>query len=49
VSAQNILTFTKYSGADPEVNSYGSDMTIGIDWFPYPMNKSITLGANIQF
>ena len=27
VSAQNLITFTKYSGFDPEVNTYGNDPT----------------------
>ena len=49
VSAQNYLTFTKYSGLDPEVNSYGSDTTIGIDWYSYPMSKTISFGANLTF
>ena len=49
VSAQNILTLTKYSGLDPEVNVYGSDTTIGVDWYGYPMIKSVSFGANIQF
>lgn len=49
VSAQNILTLTGYSGSDPEVNSYRSDSTVGIDWFPYPMSKTVSLGVNIQF
>lgn len=49
VSAQNFLTLTKYSGLDPEVNSYSSDTNLGIDRNSYPMNKSISLGANIKF
>ena len=49
VSAQNILTFTKYTGLDPEVNSYSSDTTLGIDRNSYPMNKSVSIGANIKF
>jgi len=49
VSVQNALTFTKYSGWDPEVNSYGGDITTGIDYLTYPNNKSLTFGMNIQF
>ena len=49
VSAQNFITLTKYSGLDPEVNSYASDSTIGIDWNTYPMTKTISFGANVQF
>lgn len=51
ISAQNILTFTKYSGWDPEVNSQGGANSIaqGIDHFAYPTAKSYTFGINIGF
>jgi hypothetical protein len=45
VSAQNVLTFTNYSGSDPEVNSNG----LGIDDKSYPMSKSVTLGVRVRF
>lgn len=48
-SAQNYLTFTNYSGVDPEVSSKGSGMNSGIDHFSYPNNKTITFGAKVQF
>lgn len=44
-SAQNLLTLTKYSGSDPEVNSAG----LGIDNKSYPMSKSITFGFRARF
>lgn len=51
VSAQNILTFTKYSGWDPEVNSQGGANSIaqGIDHYSYPTAKSYTFGINVGF
>jgi len=49
VSLQNYLTLTRYTGWDPEVNSYGSDTNIGIDWHGYPMTKTVSFGANITF
>ncbi len=51
VSAQNILTFTKYSGMDPEVNSWGggNSTNLGLDYLTYPNSKSVTFGAKIQF
>lgn len=51
ISAQNLLTFTKYSGWDPEVNSQGGANSIaqGIDHFAYPTAKSYTFGINIGF
>ncbi|MGG5506143.1 MULTISPECIES: SusC/RagA family TonB-linked outer membrane protein [unclassified Myroides] len=49
VSAQNILTFTKYRGVDPEVNSKNSDIDSAIDHFTYPNTKSFTFGLKAQF
>ena len=49
VSAQNILTLTKYKGVDPEI-SYGSNSTsLGLDYAGYPSVKSITVGVNVGF
>jgi hypothetical protein len=44
-SGQNLLTFTKYSGWDPEVNSSG----FGIDNNSYPMSKTVTFGIRARF
>jgi TonB-linked SusC/RagA family outer membrane protein len=44
-SGQNLLTFTKYSGWDPEVNSTG----FGIDNNSYPMSKTVTFGIRARF
>lgn len=49
VSAQNIWTLTKYSGMDPEVNSWGGNINIGLDYLTYPNVKTVTFGARIQF
>ena len=50
VSATNLLTLTKYSGMDPEVNQYGNSGSVqGIDWGTYPLNKSIVLGVKVEF
>ncbi|CAG5008498.1 TonB-dependent receptor P3 [Dyadobacter sp. CECT 9275] len=50
-SATNILTFTDYSGPDPESSNVGSgtDTAIGIDRGSYPNSKTYTLGINIGF
>ena len=48
VSADNLLTFTKYDGFDPEIAS-GGYTTIGIDRGIYPQARTISLGANISF
>jgi TonB-linked SusC/RagA family outer membrane protein len=49
ISAQNLYTWTKYSGPDPEVNTYNSALTAGFDYSAYPRGKTITFGTNITF
>ena len=50
VSAQNLFTFTNYSGLDPEVNYRGDDNSvIGTDFFTYPQAQTVTLGVNLKF
>ena len=56
-SAQNLLTFTKYSGLDPEVNYFGAsgdnnasaNTVRGFDFGNYPTIKSVTFGVNVKF
>jgi hypothetical protein len=54
ISIQNLLTFTKYTGLDPEMytnsNSLGDGArAVGIDWGTYPSARTATLGLNINF
>lgn len=50
VTGQNLLTFTKYSGFDPEVNAFGRSATeLGIDYGTYPQSRTITFGVNVEF
>lgn len=51
ISGQNLLTFTKYSWIDPDVNSRGSGNSLdqGIDYSTYPSAKSITAGFRLGF
>uniref|UniRef100_UPI003217C6F6 TonB-dependent receptor n=1 Tax=uncultured Draconibacterium sp. TaxID=1573823 RepID=UPI003217C6F6 len=51
VSGQNLLTFTKYSWWDPDVNSYGGGNSInqGIDFYSYPSYKSVTFSLKATF
>lgn len=49
VSGQNLLTFTKYHGYDPEVSQTGSNSLVkGLDRGSYPANKTITVGFNLS-
>jgi TonB-linked SusC/RagA family outer membrane protein len=50
LTAQNLLTLTKYKGFDPEVSQYGGDPKVqGIDYGTYPQSKSYVFGINVEF
>ena len=49
VAAQNLITWTKYTGFDPEVSAYNSALTPGFDYSVYPRAKTITVGLNLNF
>ncbi|MBN8682904.1 MAG: TonB-dependent receptor [Chitinophagales bacterium] len=49
-TGQNLLTFTKYSGFDPEVNAFGLSATeLGVDYGTYPQARTLTVGLNVEF
>jgi len=48
VASQNPLTFTKYTGYDPEVGGNGLS-TRGIDRGNYPVSSQIRAGLQVQF
>ena len=49
-TANNLLTWTNYSGMDPEVNQWGNSGAVqGIDWGTYPHSKSYVFGVNLEF
>ena len=51
VQAQNLYTFTGYTGLDPEVGSSGGSdgWASGIDLGLYPPSRTWTIGASIKF
>ena len=50
ISGQNLMTFTKYRGYDPEVNSdFNSNTLYGFDRYAYPASRTITIGGNFTF
>ena len=51
VQAQNLVTFTKYTGLDPEVGSSGGadSWASGIDLGLYPPARTYLVGASIKF
>ena len=58
VSAQNLFTFTKYPGLDPEIQAnnndtrgfnVASDLAVGIDWATVPAPRTFIGGLRIEF
>ena len=57
-SGRNLITFTKYSGLDPEATSaqdsqgnqtFGAGTNIGVDYFGIPNLRSYQVGVNFRF
>jgi hypothetical protein len=55
IGAQNLATFTKYTGYDPEVGAYvgnNSDTNqpaMGVDYGRYPLTKMYNFAIEVQF
>lgn len=47
-AANNLLTFTKYRGFDPDLGS-GSPLLSGVDFGFYPQARTYMLGMNLKF
>jgi hypothetical protein len=46
----NLLTFTKYTGLDPELfGLYGNPFYYGVDMVNYPQPTTYSVGVNINF
>lgn len=48
-TGNNLLTWTPYTGFDPEVSNMRSPLTPGVDFGAYPRSRSFIFGANISF
>lgn len=49
-SAQNLYTFTNYSGYDPEIGSFNQNVLLsGIDNGRYPVARTFLVGLNLEF
>jgi hypothetical protein len=48
VTATNLITWTNYSGLDPEVNSF-NPLFRGLDRFAYPRPRTLAFGLNVRF
>jgi outer membrane receptor protein involved in Fe transport len=57
LTAQNLFTFTKYTGFDPEVSAFSvksasatnQNTAPGVDYGTYPQSRSFILGLNLSF
>ncbi len=49
VQVQNLATFTKYNGMDPEIGYGTSDWVSGIDLGYYPTPRTVLFGVNLAF
>ena len=49
LAAQNLWTWTSYSGYDPEVSVRDGALTPGLDFSSYPRSRSFSFGVNLAF
>lgn len=49
VAAQNVLTWTKYTGMDPEVSVLSQVLAPGFDFSSYPQARTLTFGVKATF
>jgi len=48
-AAQNLYTWSNYSGLDPEVSTVNSILTPGFDYSAYAQNLTLSFGAKVTF
>ncbi len=48
-TGNNLCTFTKYTGFDPEVSTMRSPLTPGVDFGAYPLSRTFLFGLNVTF
>ena len=49
ISGQNLATFTKYKGLDPDVVGANANLEPGVDVGGYPSSRIVSIGLNIGF
>jgi hypothetical protein len=49
LAGENLLLFTNYTGADPEVNFAGGDLTLRAEFFTLPPAKRLTGRLSLSF
>ncbi|TDO24220.1 SusC/RagA family TonB-linked outer membrane protein [Pedobacter duraquae] len=48
-TVNNLYTFTKYSGYDPEANTRRGPLTPGVDYAAYPRSRYVLAGIDVSF
>jgi TonB-dependent starch-binding outer membrane protein SusC len=49
VAAQNLITWTNYTGMDPEVSTRNTVLTPGYDYSAYPNYRTVVFSLNATF
>lgn len=49
VSANNLFTFTRYQGYDPDIGNFGGVLAAGVDYGFYPQARSFMGGFSLKF
>lgn len=49
ISLQNFITWTGYSGYDPEASNSSNAYEMGVDWGTYPNVRTVVVGLNLTF
>jgi hypothetical protein len=50
ITGTNLVTWTHYSGFNPDVSSLGiGNVNRGVDVGQYPLAKGVTIGVNIAY
>lgn len=49
LTGNNLYTWTKYTGYDPEVSTRGNGLTPGVDFGAYPRSRTFVFGLNLTF
>lgn len=49
ITGQNLVTWTNYTGYDPEVSTRGNGLTSGVDFGAYPRSRTFIGGLSVTF
>jgi hypothetical protein len=49
MNAENLYTFSNYTGYDPEASIFSSGLARGVDYGSYPLMRTFSFGVNLGF